>query len=136
VDRRAQVHEVGLVCVLPAVAVDHDGDCLGRLSRDEGDRPGSGNVVVAVRRGRAVGGSVIHGDGHAAGGREAHGEDGGRAWRSLRKAEANSGNTYVSRRPSLGMVAAAGGPWQGGGETTLLDDLCPALVPKPVRYVC
>src|SRR5262249_33872423 len=63
--------QVKLFVRLPlAVALDDDGDRLGRLAGCEGQRPGPGDVVVVARRRGAVHGLERHGHRLVVGGRE------------------------------------------------------------------
>src|SRR5262245_26182262 len=69
-----QVQVEVLVGLLFAVAVDGDRDRLRRLTGEEGQRAGFGDVVVVGRRGCSVGGAVRHRHRLVVGDRERDGE--------------------------------------------------------------
>src|SRR5439155_1567800 len=61
-----EVDEEGLVGLVVGVAVGQDGEGLARLVGGEGDGARAGLVVGVGRRGGAVGGGVVDGDGRSA----------------------------------------------------------------------
>src|SRR5262249_8014988 len=69
-----QIHIERLVALLLAVALDFDGDGLGRLAGGEGQRAGTGDVVVVAGRRGAVGAAEGHRHGLVVGNRERDGE--------------------------------------------------------------